>query len=57
VVANHLHREIAEALLACGKHVLCEKPLASSIEDAESMVKAADASSLVADSPTAVPPP
>jgi hypothetical protein len=34
VVANHLHREIAEALLASGKHVLCEKPLASSVEDA-----------------------
>jgi predicted dehydrogenase len=48
VVANHLHREIAEALLASGKHVLCEKPLASSIEDAQSMVKAADASGLVA---------
>ena len=49
VVANHLHREIAEALLASGKHVLCEKPLASRIEDAESMVQAAaDASGLVA---------
>jgi predicted dehydrogenase len=48
VVANHLHREIAEALLASGKHVLCEKPLASSVEDAEAMVQAADASRLVA---------
>ncbi len=48
VVANHLHRDIAEALLASGKHVLCEKPLASTVEDAESMVKAADASGLVA---------
>jgi predicted dehydrogenase len=48
VVANHLHRDIAEALLASGKYVLCEKPLASSIEAAESMVKAADASGLVA---------
>jgi predicted dehydrogenase len=37
VVANHLHREIAEALLASGKHVLCEKPLASTVEDAEAM--------------------
>lgn len=48
VVANHLHREIAEALLASGKHVLCEKPLASSVEDAETMVKAAEGSSQVA---------
>lgn len=47
VVANHLHREIAEALLASGKHVLCEKPLASTVEDAEAMVKAADASDLM----------
>jgi predicted dehydrogenase len=48
VVANHLHREIAEALLASGKHVLCEKPLASTVEDAEATVKAAEASGLVA---------
>lgn len=41
VVANHLHREIVEGLLAAGKHVLCEKPLAPSIEDAEAMVAAA----------------
>ena len=42
VVANHLHREIAEALLASGKHVLCEKPLAPSVEDARAMVAAAE---------------
>ncbi|MFC7597856.1 Gfo/Idh/MocA family protein [Terrabacter sp. GCM10028922] len=43
VVANHLHREIVEALLDAGKHVLCEKPLAASIEDARAMVAAAQA--------------
>ncbi|GGN08889.1 dehydrogenase [Terrabacter tumescens] len=43
VVANHLHREIVEALLAAGKHVLCEKPLAASLEDARAMVAAAEA--------------
>ena len=41
VVANHLHREIVEGLLAAGKHVLCEKPLAGSLADAEAMVAAA----------------
>jgi predicted dehydrogenase len=47
VVANHLHREIVEGLLAAGKHVLCEKPLAGSLADAESMVAAADRSDRV----------
>jgi predicted dehydrogenase len=38
VVGNALHRPIAEALVAVGKHVLCEKPLAGSMEDARAMV-------------------
>ncbi len=42
VVANSLHREVVEGLLAAGKHVLCEKPLAPSVEDAEAMVAAAE---------------
>ena len=47
-VANHLHREIVEAMLAAGKHVLCEKPLAPTSEDAQAMVDAADRSHQVA---------
>jgi predicted dehydrogenase len=41
VVANHLHREVIEALLTAGKHVLCEKPLAPTVADARAMVEAA----------------
>src|SRR3954471_16562051 len=37
VVGNALHRPISEALVAAGKHVLCEKPLAGSVEDARAM--------------------
>ena len=44
VVANPLHRRIVEGLLAAGKHVLCEKPLAPTVAVAEAMVAAAGAS-------------
>ncbi|MGO4958076.1 Gfo/Idh/MocA family protein [Luteococcus sp. Sow4_B9] len=48
VVANALHREMVEGLLAAGKHVLCEKPLSDSIENARAMAKAAREASTVA---------
>jgi hypothetical protein len=37
VVANDLHPEVVLGLLSAGKNVLCEKPFASTIADAEAM--------------------
>ena len=41
VVANTLHREIVEGLVAAGKHVFCEKPLSDNLEDARAMAEIA----------------
>src|SRR4051812_4330152 len=45
---NHLHLPLAEAALAAGKHVVCEKPLALDAAGAQRLVDAAAASGLVA---------
>lgn len=44
---NHLHRDMAERALAAGKHVLVEKPLCNTIEEADAMVSAAEESGRV----------
>jgi myo-inositol 2-dehydrogenase / D-chiro-inositol 1-dehydrogenase len=38
---NHTHREVLESLFDAGVHILCEKPLATTIEDARWIVKRA----------------
>jgi predicted dehydrogenase len=43
---NHLHLPLAEAALAAGKHVICEKPLALDAAGAQRLVDAASDSGL-----------
>jgi len=48
---NHLHRPMAQAALEAGKHVVCEKPLATTLEDARALAALATANALVATVP------
>ena len=45
---NATHAPLAKAAIAAGTHVMCEKPLATSVDDARSLVAAAEAAHLVA---------
>ena len=45
---NHLHRPLAELALRAGKHVVCEKPLATSGDDALALTELARSEGLVA---------
>lgn len=44
VTPNHLHYRIAKEFLARGIHVICDKPLTSSLDDANALVAAANQS-------------
>lgn len=44
---NEKHFSQAMAAIAAGKHVLCEKPLSTSLDDAATMVKAAKSAGLI----------
>ncbi|MEA9555216.1 Gfo/Idh/MocA family oxidoreductase [Xanthomonas nasturtii] len=48
---NHLHRAMAQAALQAGKHVICEKPLATTLQDAQALVALAASTGLVATVP------
>jgi len=48
---NHLHRPMAQAALEAGKHVICEKPLATSLEDAQELTALASAKGVIATVP------
>jgi len=44
---NTLHKEMALAAIAAGKHVHCEKPLSPTLKDSSELVKAAEAKGIL----------
>ena len=53
VTPNATHRDLALAAIRAGKHVVCEKPLATSVTDAAELVAAAEQAGVVATVPFA----
>ena len=46
-IPAHLHREVARAAALAGKHVLVEKPIATSLDDCDTIIRAAHAAGIV----------
>jgi predicted dehydrogenase len=44
---NHLHQEMAVQAAHAGKHILCEKPLGRTAEEAKTMLNAAEAAGII----------
>jgi len=47
ILPTHLHRDVACRAASAGKHVLCEKPLATNLADCRRMVRAAHDNSVL----------
>jgi predicted dehydrogenase len=47
VTPNHMHYAIAKAFLEAGIHVMCDKPLTTTVEDAEKLTRQVEQSGLV----------
>ena len=46
-VPHHLHSKISVEAAEMGKHILCEKPLAISLKEADEMIKAAEKAGII----------
>ena len=44
---THLHHEMAIKAAKCGKHIFCEKPFALNLQQAESMLEAAQSANII----------